>query len=106
LTFSGTGTERAGGVDVETPSYTLSYRFVIRLGKAREQARAAPSSDEGEIPPRQRGLGFGLTSPLPGGNAASLGSGLRESLASDAERKLFKVYFKTYRAALGDGLPS
>jgi AbiJ N-terminal domain 3 len=43
---------------------------------------------------------------LPGGNAASLGSRLQESLASDAERTLFKVYFKTYRPALGDGLPA
>jgi hypothetical protein len=43
---------------------------------------------------------------LPGGNAASLGSRLQQSLASDAERTLFKVYFKTYRPALGDGLPA
>ncbi len=32
----------------------------------------------------------------PGANAASLGARLQESLASDAERKLFAAYFKTY----------
>jgi hypothetical protein len=104
VTFSGTGPERPGA-DVETPSYTLSYRFVIRLGKARD--RLAPLLLRMRVFPRaSEVLGFGLTSPLPGGNAASLGSRLQESLASDAERTLFKVYFKTYRPALGDGLPA
>jgi very-short-patch-repair endonuclease len=42
----------------------------------------------------------------PGGDAASLGKRLQESLASDAERKLFAVYFKVYRPALGDALPA
>jgi hypothetical protein len=43
---------------------------------------------------------------VPGANAAGLGARLQEALASDAERKLFGTYFKTYRSALGDGLPA
>jgi hypothetical protein len=43
---------------------------------------------------------------VPGGNAAGLGARLSEALASDAERKLFVTYFKTYRSALGDDLPA
>ncbi len=42
----------------------------------------------------------------PGANAASLGARLQESLASDAERKLFATYFKAYRSALGEALPA
>ncbi|MGH6888290.1 MAG: hypothetical protein ACREHF_03695 [Rhizomicrobium sp.] len=42
----------------------------------------------------------------PGANAASLGARLQESLASDAERKLFAVYFKAYRSLLGEALPA
>jgi hypothetical protein len=42
----------------------------------------------------------------PGGDAASLGKRLQESLASDAERRLFAAYFKVYRPALGDALPA
>jgi len=40
------------------------------------------------------------------GTAASLGARLKESLASDAERKLFANYFKAYRPLLGDALPA
>lgn len=42
----------------------------------------------------------------PGADAANLGARLRESLASDAERKLFATYFKAYRSALGEALPA
>lgn len=42
----------------------------------------------------------------PGSNAAQLGARLQESLASDAERKLFAMYFKAYRPALGEALPA
>ena len=42
----------------------------------------------------------------PGANAASLGARLKESLASDAERKLFATYFKAYRSVLGEALPA
>lgn len=42
----------------------------------------------------------------PGGNAANLGARLQESLASDAERKLFATYFKAYRSTLGEALPA
>jgi hypothetical protein len=42
----------------------------------------------------------------PGTNAANLGARLQESLASDAERKLFATYFKTYRSVLGEALPA
>ena len=42
----------------------------------------------------------------PGGDALTLGQRLQESLASDAERKLFATYFKTYRPTLGDALPA
>jgi len=42
----------------------------------------------------------------PGANAANLGARLQESLASDAERKLFATYFKAYRTALGEALPA
>jgi len=42
----------------------------------------------------------------PGANAANLGARLQESLASDAERKLFATYFKTYRSVLGAALPA
>ncbi|SMO98955.1 hypothetical protein SAMN06265221_13911 [Paracoccus laeviglucosivorans] len=42
----------------------------------------------------------------PGADAAKLGARLQESLASDAERKLFATYFKAYRATLGDALPA
>ena len=42
----------------------------------------------------------------PGADAANLGARLQESLASDAERKLFATYFKTYRSALGEALPA
>lgn len=42
----------------------------------------------------------------PGANAANLGARLRESLASDAERKLFATYFKAYRSVLGEALPA
>lgn len=41
-----------------------------------------------------------------GANAANLGARLQESLASDAERKLFATYFKTYRSILGEALPA
>ncbi|WP_027535529.1 hypothetical protein [Bradyrhizobium sp. WSM3983] len=41
-----------------------------------------------------------------GGDAASLGKRLQESLASDAERKVFATYFKAYRTSLGDALPA
>lgn len=40
----------------------------------------------------------------PGANAADLGARLQESLASDAERKLFATYFKKYRSTLGEAL--
>ncbi|MER8829145.1 hypothetical protein NKH73_24700 [Mesorhizobium sp. M0938] len=42
----------------------------------------------------------------PGADAAKLGARLQESLASDAERKLFATYFKSYRSALGEELPA
>jgi AbiJ N-terminal domain 3 len=42
----------------------------------------------------------------PEANAASLGARLQESLASDAERKLFATYFKAYRSVLGEALPA
>jgi hypothetical protein len=42
----------------------------------------------------------------PGANAPNLGARLQESLASDAERKLFATYFKTYRLVLGEELPA
>lgn len=42
----------------------------------------------------------------PRANAANLGARLQESLASDAERKLFATYFKTYRSVLGESLPA
>lgn len=42
----------------------------------------------------------------PGNNAANLGARLQESLASNAERKLFATYFKAYRSALGEALPA
>ena len=42
----------------------------------------------------------------PGADAAKLGSRLQESLASDAERKLFATYFKAYRSDLGEVLPA
>lgn len=42
----------------------------------------------------------------PGADAAKLGARLQESLASDAERKLFATYFKAYRATLGEALPA
>lgn len=42
----------------------------------------------------------------PGANAANLGARLQESLASDAERKLFATYFKAYRSILGEALPA
>jgi hypothetical protein len=43
----------------------------------------------------------------PGANdAQSLGARLQESLASDAERKLFATYFKAYRFTLGEALPA
>jgi hypothetical protein len=42
----------------------------------------------------------------PGANAANLGARLHESLASDAERKLFATYFKSYRSVLGEALPA
>ncbi|QPM90614.1 AbiJ-related protein [Pseudooceanicola algae] len=42
----------------------------------------------------------------PGADAADLGARLQESLASDAERKLFATYFKAYRSALGEALPA
>lgn len=41
-----------------------------------------------------------------GSDAASLGTRLQKSLASEAERKLFATYFKLYRAVLGDALPA
>lgn len=41
-----------------------------------------------------------------GADAAKLGARLQESLASDAERKLFATYFKAYRSALGAALPA
>lgn len=41
-----------------------------------------------------------------GANAATLGARLQESLASDAERKLFATYFKAYRSILGEALPA
>lgn len=43
---------------------------------------------------------------MPGANAADLGARLQESLASDAERKLFATYFKAYRSTLGEALPA
>jgi hypothetical protein len=46
------------------------------------------------------------SSTTSGADAAKLGARLQESLASDAERKLFATYFKTYRSALGDALPA
>ena len=42
----------------------------------------------------------------PGADAARLGARLQESLASDAERKLFAAYFKAYRSTLGEALPA
>ncbi|WP_027534357.1 hypothetical protein [Bradyrhizobium sp. WSM3983] len=42
----------------------------------------------------------------PGANAANLGARLQESLASDAERKLFATYFKAYRSVLAEALPA
>ncbi|WP_312608953.1 hypothetical protein [Agrobacterium pusense] len=42
----------------------------------------------------------------PGADAAKLGARLQESLASDAEHKLFATYFKAYRSALGEALPA
>lgn len=42
----------------------------------------------------------------PGADAANLGARLKESLASDAECKLFASYFKTYRSTLGTALPA
>lgn len=42
----------------------------------------------------------------PGASAASLGARLQESLASDAERRLFAIYFKAYRSILGEALPA
>ncbi|RWO78283.1 MAG: hypothetical protein EOS18_19015 [Mesorhizobium sp.] len=42
----------------------------------------------------------------PGADAANLGARLQESLASDAECKLFATYFKTYRSTLGAALPA
>lgn len=41
-----------------------------------------------------------------GGDAVSLGKRLQESLASDAERKIFATYFKTYRNSVADALPA
>jgi hypothetical protein len=41
-----------------------------------------------------------------GGDAASLGRRLQESLDSDAERNFFVTYFKTYRPVIGDALPA
>lgn len=41
-----------------------------------------------------------------GANAAHLGARLQESLASDAERMLFAIYFKAYRSVLGEALPA
>lgn len=45
-------------------------------------------------------------SAATGADAQGLGARLGESLASDAERKLFATYFKSYRQALGDALPA
>lgn len=42
----------------------------------------------------------------PGADAAKLGARLQESLASDAECKLFATYFKAYRSTLGEVLPA
>ncbi len=42
----------------------------------------------------------------PGADAAKLGARLQESLASDAERKLFATYFKAYRSTLDEVLPA
>lgn len=42
----------------------------------------------------------------PGADATNLGARLQESLASDAERKLFRTYFKAYRSTLGETLPA
>lgn len=42
----------------------------------------------------------------PGADAAKLGARLQESLASDAERKLFATYFKAYRSTFGEVLPA
>lgn len=42
----------------------------------------------------------------PGANAANLGPRLQESLASEAEHKLFATYFKSYRCVLGAALPA
>lgn len=42
----------------------------------------------------------------PGADAANLGARLQESLASDAERKLFATYFKAYRSVLDAALPA
>jgi len=41
-----------------------------------------------------------------GGDAASLGRRLQQSLASEAEKKLFSTYFKSYRSVLGETLPA
>lgn len=42
----------------------------------------------------------------PEADVAKLGARLRESLASDAERKLFATYFKAYRATFAEALPA
>jgi very-short-patch-repair endonuclease len=42
----------------------------------------------------------------PAADAASLGRRLQQSLASDAEKKVFASYFKAYRGTLGDALPA
>jgi very-short-patch-repair endonuclease len=42
----------------------------------------------------------------PGADAAKLGARLQESLASNAERKLFATYFKAYRSTLDEVLPA
>ncbi|WP_313913226.1 hypothetical protein, partial [Tahibacter sp.] len=47
---------------------------------------------------------WGAITPM--GDAASLGARLNESLASDAERKLFATYFKVYRNVLNEALPA
>ena len=46
------------------------------------------------------------TEVTPGADAANLGARFQQSLASDAERKLFATYFKLYRAVLGEALPA
>jgi very-short-patch-repair endonuclease len=42
----------------------------------------------------------------PGSDAASLGKRLQESLASEAEKKVFATYFKIFRPTLGAALPA